>query len=236
MGGYYELIYGDVFTWGLAIIGFIIVIWAQVKINGTYSKYKKVKLSKDINGREAARLILEKNNLDIYVVETQGELTDHYDPSRRVIKLSPAIFRENTVAAVAVAAHECGHAIQDKEGYTFMRIRTALVPVVNLISYAGYIAMFISIFAGAMQYFMIGILIVAATLVFQFITLPVELDASRRALLQLEELEIVTKEELPQAKEVLSAAAMTYIASLLSSILDLLRLILILNSRNDDRR
>lgn len=233
MGGYYELIYGDIFTWGLAIVGFIIVIWAQVKVNGTYSKYKKVKLNKDINGREAARLILEKNNLDIYVVETQGELTDHYDPSRRVIKLSPAIFRENTVAAVAVAAHECGHAIQDKEGYTFMRIRTALVPVVNFISYAGYIAMFISIFAGAMQYFMIGILIVAATLVFQFITLPVELDASRRALLQLEELKIVTKEELPQAKEVLSAAAMTYIASVLASLLQLIRLVLLFNRDRD---
>lgn len=233
MGGYYELIYGDIFTWGLAIVGFIIVIWAQVKVNGTYNKYKKVKLNKDINGREAARLILEKNNLDIYVVETQGELTDHYDPSRRVIKLSPAIFRENTVAAVAVAAHECGHAIQDKEGYTFMRIRTALVPVVNFISYAGYIAMFISIFAGAMQYFMIGILIVAATLVFQFITLPVELDASRRALLQLEELKIVTKEELPQAKEVLSAAAMTYIASVLASLLQLIRLVLLFNRDRD---
>jgi Zn-dependent membrane protease YugP len=233
MGGYYELIYGDIFTWGLAIVGFIIVIWAQVKVNGTYSKYKKVKLNNDINGREAARLILEKNNLDIYVVETQGELTDHYDPSRRVIKLSPAIFRENTVAAVAVAAHECGHAIQDKEGYTFMRIRTALVPVVNFISYAGYIAMFISIFAGAMQYFMIGILIVAATLLFQFITLPVELDASRRALLQLEELEIVTKEELPQAKEVLSAAAMTYIAGVLASLLQLIRLVLLFNRDRD---
>jgi len=233
MGGYYELIYGDVFTWGLAILGFIIVIWAQVKVSGTYGKYKKVKLNKDINGREAARLILEKNNLDIYVVETPGELTDHYDPSRRVIKLSPAIFRENTVAAVAVAAHECGHAIQDKEGYTFMRIRTAIVPVVNLISYAGYIAMFISIFAGAMQYFMIGILIVTATLLFQFITLPVELDASKRALLQLEELKIVSKEELPQAKEVLSAAAMTYIASVLASLLQLIRLVLLFNRDRD---
>ena len=233
MGGYYELIYGDVFTWGLAILGFIIVIWAQVKVSGTYGKYKKVKLNKDINGREAARLILEKNNLDIYVVETPGELTDHYDPSRRVIKLSPAIFRENTVAAVAVAAHECGHAIQDKEGYTFMRIRTAIVPVVNLISYAGYIAMFISIFAGAMQYFMIGILIVTATLLFQFLTLPVELDASKRALLQLEELKIVSKEELPQAKEVLSAAAMTYIASVLASLLQLIRLVLLFNRDRD---
>lgn len=233
MGGYYELIYGDIFTWGLAILGFIIVIWAQVKVNGTYSKYKKVKLNKDINGREAARLILEKNNLDIYVVETPGELTDHYDPARRVIKLSPAIFRENTVAAVAVAAHECGHAIQDKDGYTFMRIRTAIVPVVNFISYAGYIAMFISIFAGAMQYFMIGILIVTATLLFQFITLPVELDASKRALIELEELKILSKEELPQAKEVLSAAAMTYIASVLASLLQLIRLVLLFNRDRD---
>ncbi len=233
MGGYYELIYGDAFTWGLAILGFIIVIWAQAKVSGTYGKYKKVKLSKDIDGREAARLILEKNNLDIYVVETPGELTDHYDPSRQVIKLSPAIFRENTVAAVAVAAHECGHAIQDKEGYTFMRIRAALVPVVNFISYAGYIAMFISIFAGAMQYFMIGILIVIATLLFQFITLPVELDASKRALIQLEELKIVSKDELPQAKEVLNAAAMTYIAGVLASLLQLIRLVLLFNRDRD---
>ncbi len=233
MGGYYELIYGDAFTWGLAIVGFIIVIWAQAKVSGTYNKYKKVKLTKDIDGREAARLILEKNNLDIYVVETPGELTDHYDPSRRVIKLSPSIFRENTVAAVAVAAHECGHAIQDKDGYTFMRIRTALVPVVNFINYAGYIAMFISIFAGAMQYFMIGILIVTATLLFQFITLPVELDASKRALIQLEELKIVSKDELPQAKEVLNAAAMTYIAGVLASLLQLIRLILLFNRDRD---
>lgn len=233
MGGYYEIMYGDIFTWGLAIIGFIIVIWAQAKVSSTYGKYKKIKISKEIDGREAARLILEKNNLDIYVVETPGELTDHYDPSRKVVKLSPSIFRDNTVAAVAVAAHECGHALQDKEGYVFMRIRASLVPVVNFISYAGYIAMFISIFAGVMQYFMIGIIMVVATLVFQFITLPVELDASKRALLQLQELNIVSKEELPKAKEVLDAAAMTYIAGTIASFLQLIRLILLFNRDRD---
>lgn len=233
MGGYYELIYGDIFTWALAILGFIIVIWAQAKVNGTYNKYKKIRISKDINGREAARLILEENSLDIYVVETPGELSDHYDPSRKVVKLSPSIFRENTIAAVAIAAHECGHALQDKDGYIFMRIRATLVPVVNFISYAGYFAMFISVFAGAMQYFMIGIFIVLATLVFQFITLPVELDASRRALLLLQELDIVSKEELPQAKEVLDAAAMTYIAGVLASLLQLIRLALLFNRDRD---
>lgn len=233
MNEYYELIYGDAFTWGLAIIGFVVVIWAQAKVSSTYNKYKKIKLEKNIDGREAARLILEKNDLDIYVVETPGELTDHYDPARRVIKLSPSIFRESTVAAVAVAAHECGHAIQDKEGYTFMRIRASLVPIINFISYAGYIAMFISIIAGAMQYFLIGIFIVLATLIFQFITLQVELDASKRALLQLQELKIVSKEELPQAKKVLDAAAMTYIAGVLASLLQLLRLILLFNRDRD---
>lgn len=233
MGGYYEIMYGDLFTWSLAIIGFAIIIWAQVKVNSTYGKYKKIKLNKDINGSEAARLILEKNKLDLYVVETPGELTDHYDPSRRVIKLSPTIFRENTVASVAVAAHECGHAIQDKEGYVFMRIRAFLVPIINFVSYAGYFAMIVSLLAGAMQYFLFGIILVIATLVFQFITLPVELDASRRALKELQDLDIVTKSELPQAKDVLDAAALTYVASVLSSLLQLLRLVLLFTRNRD---
>jgi Zn-dependent membrane protease YugP len=233
MGGYFDFMYGDIFTFGLAIAGLIIIVWAQIKVNSAYNKYKKVKIIKDINGREAARMILEKNGLDIYVVETEGELTDHYDPSRKVVKLSPSIFRDNSVAAVAVAAHECGHALQDKEGYVFMRIRASLVPVVSFISYAGYIAMFIALFAGAMQYFLIGIIMVAATSIFQFITLPVELDASRRALIQLKELNIVSSEELPKAKDVLDAAAMTYIAGTLSSMLQLLRLVLLFTRNRD---
>ena len=161
-------------------------------------------------------------------------MSDHYDPSRKTVRLSPVVFRENTIASIAIAAHECGHAIQDKENYTFMRIRASLVPVVNLVSYAGYFAMIISIFMGAMQYLMVGILMELATVVFQLVTLPVEFDASKRALKEIEELNLVSKEELDGAKKVLSAAAFTYVASALAAILQLLRLLIMYGNRNND--
>ena len=230
----YDLMYGDMFTWLLVIVGVILVIYAQAKVNSAYNKYKKIKCSKNINGAEAARLILKKNNLDLYVVETPGEMSDHYDPSRKTVRLSPVVFRENTIASIAIAAHECGHAIQDKENYTFMRIRASLVPVVNLVSYAGYFAMIISIFMGAMQYLMVGILMELVTVVFQLVTLPVEFDASKRALKEIEELNLVSKEELDGAKKVLSAAAFTYVASALAAILQLLRLLIMYGNRNND--
>ena len=145
MGGF---VYGyeDIFTIALAILGFLIVLMAQAKVNNAYKTYRKITSKQGLTGFEVARKILDSNGLsNVHIVEIKGELTDHYDPSRRVIKLSPSIFRENTVAAVAVAAHECGHAIQDKDGYTFMKIRSALVPVVNFVSYIGYFVMFISL-------------------------------------------------------------------------------------------
>lgn len=230
----YDLMYGDMFTWLLVIVGVILVIYAQAKVNLAYNKYKKIKCSKNINGAEAARLILKKNNLDLYVVETPGEMSDHYDPSRKTVRLSPVVFRENTIASIAIAAHECGHAIQDKENYTFMRIRASLVPVVNLVSYAGYFAMIVSIFMGAMQYLMVGILMELATVVFQLVTLPVEFDASKRALKEIEELNLVSKEELDGAKKVLSAAAFTYVASALAALLQLLRLVIMYSNRDND--
>lgn len=229
----YDLMYGDMLTWLLVLIGFVLVIYAQAKITSTYNKYKKVRCSKDINGREAARLILKKNNLDLYVVETPGEMSDHYDPTRKTVKLSPVVFGENTVASIAIAAHECGHAIQDKENYTFMRIRSSLVPVVNLVSYAGYFAMIISIFMGAMEYLLVGILMELATVAFQLVTLPVEFDASKRALKEIEELNLVSKEELNGARKVLNAAAFTYVASTLAALLQLLRLVLMYNRNRD---
>lgn len=229
----YDLMYGDMLTWLLVLIGFVLVIYAQAKITSIYNKYKKVRCSKDINGREAARLILKKNNLDLYVVETPGEMSDHYDPTRKTVKLSPVVFGENTVASIAIAAHECGHAIQDKENYTFMRIRSSLVPVVNLVSYAGYFAMIISIFMGAMEYLLVGILMELATVAFQLVTLPVEFDASKRALKEIEELNLVSKEELNGARKVLNAAAFTYVASTLAALLQLLRLVLMYNRNRD---
>ena len=231
------MMYYYITDYGILIVTVLITLIAQAFVSSSYSKYKKVKNKKGVTGAEVAREILAKNGLEnIYVVEVAGNLTDHYDPSRKTVRLSKDIYNGTSVAAIAVASHECGHAIQDKENYTFFKIRSALVPVVNFVSYLGYFGLLISIIGGLTGYIKLSIIILLATVLFQLVTLPVEIDASKRALVQLEELNLVYNDENKSAKKVLSAAAMTYIASLLSSILDLLRLILILNSRNDDRR
>ena len=220
--------------WGLAILGFIIVLWAQININSNYKKYKEVKVKKGLSGQEVARRILDANGLEnIHIVETQGELTDHYDPKRKVIRLSHTIFHEDSISSVGVAAHECGHAIQDKEGYTFMRIRSALVPFVNFVSYLGYFGLLVSIIGGLTGYLKISILVLLATILFQLVTLPVEFDASKRAKEQLIKLGLIDSDEHEQVTKVLSAAAMTYVAGLISNLLQLLRLVILLNGRDD---
>lgn len=198
-----------------------------------YSKYKKVPNKKGLSGGEAARKILDKNGLsDIYVVETKGNLTDHYDPGRKVIRLSTDVYHKESVASLAVAAHECGHAIQDKDNYSFMRIRAALVPFVNFSSYAGYIAITIGIIFSLIDLVWLGILLEAAILIFQFVTLPVEIDASKRAMKELEKMELLEKDELEQGRLVLISAAMTYIASLATTLIEILRLVLIYTDRD----
>ena len=188
-----------------------------------------------MTGKDVARKILDKNGLKhIQVVETSGNLTDHYDPSNEVIRLSTNIYEETTIAAMAVAAHECGHAIQDKDGYKFMKIRSALVPIVNFVNYAGYFVIAISLLAGVTGYLILGIITVLATLVFQLVTLPVEFDASRRALEELEINQLVSEEEKEGATNMLKAAAFTYVAGVLSSLLNLIRLILMLLDRKRD--
>ena len=220
--------------WGLAILGFIIVIWAQININSNYKKFKEIKVKKGLSGQEVARKILDANGLEnIHIVETQGELTDHYDPKRKVIRLSHTIFFFFSISSVGVAAHECGHAIQDKEGYTFMKVRSALVPFVNLVSYLGYFGLVISIFAGLTGYLKISILVLVATIIFQLVTLPVEFDASKRAKEQLIKLGLIDNDEHEQVNKVLSAAAMTYVAGLISNLLQLLRLLILLSGRDD---
>lgn len=217
----------------LSVVSLFVVIWAQTKVSGAYHKYKLIRNEKKMSGAEVARAILDANGLeDIYVVETKGELTDHYDPSRKVIRLSTGVFHGETIAAMSVAAHEVGHAIQDKEAYRMMRIRSSLVPFVNLISYLGYFGILISLFAGLTGYLMVSIVILLATLLFQLVTLPVEFDASKRAEKQLEGLMLASKEELPQSHDMLNAAAMTYVASLLSNILNLLRLVIMTQDRD----
>lgn len=217
----------------LIIIGLLISLIAQITVTSSYKKYKKVLNSKDLTGFEVARKILDKNNLqDIMILETRGNLSDHYDPTRKVIKLSTDIYHGSSIASAAVAAHECGHAIQDKTNYKPMRIRSKIVPTVNICTKLGYIAIIIgSIFS--YQLIEIGILLLATILVFELITLPVEFNASNRALKELEKLKLIGNEEKSKAKSMLSAAAFTYVASLITSFLQILRLVLMFNRRND---
>ncbi len=218
----------------LWLLALIIPLIAQIKINTSYGKYKKIKNSKGLTGFEVARKILDENGLEsIYVVETSGNLTDHYDPTRKVIKLSTDIFNGDTIAAAGVAAHECGHAIQDKEGYAFMRFRSFIFPLVNLVSPFPWIAIMIGFIASWTEMFLIGIAILLIILLFQLVTLPVEFDASSRAKKELVKLKLIGKGEDEGISKMLSAAAFTYVASVLASILQILRLIMDFNdSRN----
>lgn len=232
---YWLIRYDTPITVLLVVIGFILVIFAQVKINSAYAKFRKIKNSTGFSGRDVARRLLDANGLNqIQIYETQGNLTDHYDPTRKIIKLSSDIYNGDSIASAAVAAHECGHAIQDKEGYVFFKIRSFLVPVVNFISYLGYFGLIVSILGGLTGYLKLSILILFATVLFQLVTLPVELNASKKAYKQLEELNLIYENEKTGIRQVLSAAAMTYVAGLISSILNLLRLVLILDRRNDN--
>jgi Zn-dependent membrane protease YugP len=217
----------------LYILALVIPLIASANIKSTYSKYKKIDNKKKLSGFEVARKVLDANGLkDMYIVEVSGNLTDHYDPNQKVVRLSTDIFHGETIAAASVAAHECGHAIQDKEGYKFMRIRASLVPIVNFVTYSAYILFFLSIFLQMLDMLMIAIIMVGFGLLFQIVTLPVEFDASKRALVQLKELNLVDKEEHEGSQKMLKAAALTYVASVLSSVLNILRLVLAYMDRN----
>ena len=214
----------------LYILILIIPLFAQIKLTSTYSKFKKENNSNGLSGFEVARKILDANGLsDIYVVETKGNLTDHYDPNRRVIKLSKDIFHGTTIASASVAAHECGHAIQDKDNYTFMRIRSFLVPIVNLVSYFSWFAIFIGFIAEIYNFFLFGIGLISITLIFQLVTLPVEFDASKRSKEELSKLNLISANEEDGVRDMLNSAAMTYVASVLTSILEIIRLFVLYN-------
>lgn len=212
----------------------IIPALAQLFISVNYNKYKRIFNESKITGQEVARKILDKNNLEkIYVVATGGNLTDHYDSSRKVIRLSKDIYDNESIASLAVAAHECGHAIQDKDGYFFMRLRSFIYPIVRIGTMFSYLVIFIGAIAEAMNIIYLGIALVALGLIFQLVTLPVEFDASKRALIELKNLGLVTDDELDGAKKMLISAALTYVAGVLSSALELLRLILIFTDKKD---
>lgn len=221
-------------TYGLTFIALLITIGAQFFVNSSYKKYNKINNDKNLTGFKAARMILDNNGLNnIVVEESHGFLSDHYDPTKKVVCLSSNNFNSTSISAVSVAAHECGHAIQDKENYTFMQLRTSLVPLVNISSYAGYIAIILGCILGSLNIIWLGIFAEIIILLFQLITLPVEFNASNRAIKNIEQYNILTKEELKKGKKVLTAAALTYVASVATAIIEILRLIIIYGRRDD---
>ena len=218
----------------IVILMLIIPVMAQINITTNYSKYKKIENKKKLSGFEVARKILDANGLnDVHIVEVKGNLTDHYDPRRKVVRLSTDIFHGETIASAAVAAHECGHAIQDKENYVYLRIRSMIVPMVNVTSYVAYIFILISFFLSEINLFWVAIFLMGFSIIFQLVTLPVEFDASKRANINLNKLSLLADEELTGTEKMLKSAALTYVASLLTSILEILRLIVMFTGDRD---
>ena len=220
----------------LLIVGATIITGgAQAYISLNYKKYKQVLIKSGNTGFDVAREILDRNGLkNIIILETQGELTDHYDPSKKCIKLSHDIYNGKTIAATSVASHECGHAIQDKNGYKFLRFRTSIVPIVNFSSKIGYIAIMAGIALSLMKLIWVGIAFELVILLFQLITLPVEFDASNRALKLIKEYGMVTNDEHSGAKKMLTSAALTYVAGVLSTLMEIVRLVFMFG--RSDRR
>lgn len=218
----------------LLIPAIIIGIWAQSKVSSTYRKYKNVRTINGYNGADIARMILDVAGLyNVPVLETRGELTDHYDPRSKVIRLSSDIYHGTSIAAAGVAAHECGHAIQHAQSYKPLVLRTSIATAVNFTSQMSIILFMIGLFLGFSGLTTIGIIFFSFAVFYQLITLPVEFNASNRALKILESRSILYGDEVKGAKNVLNAAAMTYVAAALMSISQLIRLIAISNRNND---
>lgn len=219
----------------LLYLGLIILLplYAQFKVKSTYNRYSNIRSTSGMRGADVARRILDENGLhDVKVVESQGFLTDHYNPVTKTVALSTHNYHDASVAGTAVAAHEVGHAIQDKEAYAFLRFRHRMVPAVNLTTNASWIFIMIGIFASN-TFLGLGIAMMAVGVLFQLVTLPVEFNASSRAMTQIVQLGIINNEEERDAKKVLDAAAMTYVAAAAVAVLELVRLILIFTGRND---
>lgn len=221
--------------YGLIILSAVIALAAQFFINHNYKKFSKQNSRRGVTGAETARRILDNNGLqNVSVSSVSGHLSDHYNPKNKTVNLSEDIYNGSSIAAISVAAHECGHAIQDKNGYLFLRIRSALVPITNFASYAGYFAILIGLFFSFLSLIRIGIILEFVILLFQLVTLPVEFNASSRALKQIEELGLLDSEEHKGGKKMLTSAAMTYVASVATAIIQIVRLLLILRGRDDD--
>lgn len=221
-------------TWILLIPAMILSMWAQANVNGTFNKYSKVNNRFGYTGAEVARRILDMNGLySVKIERVNGNLTDHFDPRTNVVRLSEATYDSTSVGAIGVAAHEVGHAVQHATGYTAIKIRNAIVPAVNICNMLSMPILILGLF---LSYTLVelGIILFSATVLFQLITLPVEFNASSRAIKTLEGQNLLTADETAGAKKVLNAAALTYVAAAFSAIMSLLRIILIFGNRRRD--
>lgn len=222
-------------TYILVIAGALLCLLASWRVNGSFSKYSRVFSSRRITAEQVAEMILRDAGIfDVRIERIHGNLTDHYSPGEKVLRLSDSVFGSPSVAAIGVAAHECGHAIQHSKNYLPIRIRTAIVPVVNIGSRLSWPVIILGLILSRTELLYAGIILFGLVVLFQLVTLPVEFDASGRALSILKNRAILSPEELTGARRVLGAAAMTYVASMVSSLLQLFRLILLFGRRNDD--
>lgn len=218
----------------LYLLMLVIPLIAQIYVKVTYNKYNCLSNKKALSGYDVARQILDDNGLNsMYIVETKGVLTDHFDPKRKTIKLSTDVYNGTSISAIAIAAHECGHALQDKDNYFFLKIRGLIYPVVNLGTRFAYIVLLIGLVLERMNLVTLGIALVGLGLLFQLITLPVEFNASSRAIMELDKASIVLSEEKINAKKVLNSAALTYVAGVLSTALEMIRLLIIFGNDRD---
>lgn len=222
-------------TYILVLIGAVLSIIASARVNSTFQKYARERSLSGMTGAQAAEAILRSRGIhDVRVEHIRGNLTDHYDPSRKVVRLSDSVYSSSSVAAIGVAAHECGHVMQHHEGYAPLNIRTALVPAANIGSRLGIPIIIVGLILGSNPVLVnIGIWVFSIAVLFQIVTLPVEFDASRRALVCIEQYGIVTSDERRKSAKVLKAAAYTYVAAAAASILQLLRLVMLFGKRDD---
>ena len=229
--GYY---YGFDYTWYLLVLpAFLLAPWAQFRVQSTYAKYSRVRSVRGRTAAEVARQILDDHGLGyVQVDRIGGKLTDNYDPRTNIVHLSQEVYDSSSIAAIGVAAHECGHAVQHAEEYGPLKLRSAIIPITNIGSSLSIPLFFIGLLFNFSILMNIGILLFGLVALFQLITLPVEFNASRRALSTIGERGLLTDDETRGAKKVLSAAALTYVAALASSLAQLLRLVLISRRRN----
>lgn len=223
-------------TYFLVILGLIITMIAQANIQKAFSKYSKIKSNKSITGYQAAKYILDVNNYnDISIKKIGGSLSDYFNPATKEVALSQESFTDTSIASIAVAAHECGHVIQYKEGYLPLKIKSWIVPAVNFGSKLAFPVILLGIFLSQQKLLDIGLILFSLVLIFQLVTLPVEFDASRRAIRVIDQSGMLVGEELEAAKAMLKAAAYTYLAATLSTALQFLRLFLLYGNRNNRR-